>query len=182
MQICADGRRIERPLLREVSAREGRGRLCHSTKIWVHLGPFLIDFGLKIGPKSLLFNYRFWRSGDFDDRVPPPPGFDPIRPKVTQFDPVLRASADGRNSDRGDDALSRRSLSPPPPPVIPISKRLTRFIPTDPQLAVLQTNAFNPIIPIRYPFARGAFGFGLANCQLLATNCFFFNDLLSFTP
>ncbi len=113
----------------------------------------------------------------------PPPGFDPIRPKVNPIRPnagvpntrVFRvvgwkAESIGRGSQIRSlrsraITRSRRALCATLPlPVIPISKALTPFLPIDPQLAVLQTNALNPIIPNRSPLARDALGFGPANC------------------
>jgi len=51
--------------------------------------------------KSLFFNFgdlwQSWQCWQFSVTPPPPPGFDPIRPQPTRFDPMLRESAEGRN-------------------------------------------------------------------------------------
>src|SRR6266853_1649139 len=102
----------------------------------------------------------------------PPPGFDPIRPKVTQFDPMpgsptraffawwggrLRASAEGRKSDHGDHVRSHdlgALCAPPPPPLIPISKGLTRLIPIYPHEPVLTINGLHHSSPSHPHFDR----------------------------
>src|SRR5260221_14632196 len=51
--------------------------------------------------KSLFFNYgdlwQPWQFRQFFVPPPPSPGFDPIRPQPTQFDPMLRDQAEGHS-------------------------------------------------------------------------------------
>jgi hypothetical protein len=53
------------------------------------------------------FNYQFWQFRRFWQWGIPPPYFDPIRPDSTQFDPMLRTSAEGHNPQNAKPGLSR---------------------------------------------------------------------------